>query len=98
MLNLRIEKVRFQVLTTASMKMRVLWDIVPGSFVEVDGHFRTAYSLHCHGQSTYVPLYILLILLYSIYITLEPGSSGSIVSGYGLDDRAIEVRSLAEAK
>jgi hypothetical protein len=28
----------------------------------------------------------------------EPGSSGSIVSGYGLDDRAIEVRSLAEAK
>jgi hypothetical protein len=28
----------------------------------------------------------------------EPGSSGSIVSGYGLDDRAIEVRSPAEAK
>jgi hypothetical protein len=28
----------------------------------------------------------------------EPGSSVSIVSGYGLDDRAIEVRSLAEAK
>jgi hypothetical protein len=27
----------------------------------------------------------------------EPGSSVSIVSGYGLDDRAIEVRSLAEA-
>jgi hypothetical protein len=27
-----------------------------------------------------------------------PGSSVSIVSGYGLDDRAIEVRSLAEAK
>jgi hypothetical protein len=26
----------------------------------------------------------------------EPCSSGSIVSGYGLDDRAIEVRSLAE--
>jgi hypothetical protein len=26
------------------------------------------------------------------------GSSGSIVSGYGLDDRAIEVRSPAEAK
>jgi hypothetical protein len=28
----------------------------------------------------------------------EPGSSVSVVSGYGLDDRAIEVRSLAEAK
>jgi hypothetical protein len=27
----------------------------------------------------------------------EPGSSVSIVSGYGLDDRAIEVRSPAEA-
>jgi hypothetical protein len=28
----------------------------------------------------------------------EPGSSVSIVLGYGLDDRAIEVRSPAEAK
>jgi hypothetical protein len=28
----------------------------------------------------------------------EPGSSVSVVSGYGLDDRAIEVRSQAEAK
>jgi hypothetical protein len=28
----------------------------------------------------------------------EPGSSGSIVSGYGLDHRAIEVRSPAEAR
>jgi hypothetical protein len=28
----------------------------------------------------------------------EPGSSGSIVSGYGLQDRAIEVRSSTEAK
>jgi hypothetical protein len=32
------------------------------------------------------------------YKLREPGSSGSIVSGYGLDDRAIEVRSPAEAK
>jgi hypothetical protein len=29
---------------------------------------------------------------------MEPGSSVSIVSGYGLDYRAIEVRSPAEAK
>jgi hypothetical protein len=28
----------------------------------------------------------------------EPGSSVSIVSGYGLDDRTIEVRSPARAK
>jgi hypothetical protein len=28
----------------------------------------------------------------------EPGSSGSAVSDYGLDDRAIDVRSLAGAK
>jgi hypothetical protein len=33
-----------------------------------------------------------------VQFILEPGSSGSIVSGYGLDDRAIEVRSPAEAK
>jgi hypothetical protein len=31
-------------------------------------------------------------------IAEEPGSSGSIVSGYGLDDRAIGVRSPAGAK
>jgi hypothetical protein len=30
--------------------------------------------------------------------TWEPGSSGSIVSNYGLDDRAIGVRSPAGAK
>jgi hypothetical protein len=33
---------------------------------------------------------------WSIY--MSRASSGSIVSDYGLDDRAIEVRSLAEAK
>jgi hypothetical protein len=31
-------------------------------------------------------------------ILLEPGSSVNVVSGYGLGDRAIEVRSQAEAK
>jgi hypothetical protein len=33
----------------------------------------------------------------STYVT-DPGSSVSIVSGYGLDDRAIDVRTPAEAK
>jgi hypothetical protein len=37
----------------------------------------------------------LLIMLCNLY---EPGSSGSIVSDYGLDDRAIGVRSPAGAK
>jgi hypothetical protein len=31
-------------------------------------------------------------------VSCEPGSSGSIVSGYGLDDRTIGVRSPTEAK
>jgi hypothetical protein len=35
---------------------------------------------------------------HATYLGCEPGSSVSIVSGYGLDDRAIEVRSPAEAK
>jgi hypothetical protein len=32
------------------------------------------------------------------YVTVSRGSSVGIVCGYGLDDRAIEVRSPAEAK
>jgi hypothetical protein len=36
--------------------------------------------------------------LEEIIYSTTPGSSGSIVSDYGLDDRAIEVRSPAEAK
>jgi hypothetical protein len=32
------------------------------------------------------------------HIKGEQGSSVSIVAGYGLDDQAIEVRSLAEVK
>jgi hypothetical protein len=46
---------------------------------------------------------IVLCLEYYLFVVInaregEPGSSVSIVPGYGLDDRAIEVRSLAEAK
>jgi hypothetical protein len=36
----------------------------------------------------------IILVLYLV----EPGSSVSIVSGYGLDDRAIEFRSSAETK
>jgi hypothetical protein len=38
------------------------------------------------------------ILQWTQCYPFEPGSSVSIVSGYGLDDRAIEFRSPAEAK
>jgi hypothetical protein len=34
----------------------------------------------------------------TVHNNLGPGSSVSVVSGYGLDDRAIEVRSPAEAR
>jgi hypothetical protein len=33
-----------------------------------------------------------------VYTITEPGSSVNIVPGYGLEDRAIEVRSPAKAK
>jgi hypothetical protein len=32
------------------------------------------------------------------HIACEPGSSGSMVSDYGLEDRAIDIRSPAETK
>jgi hypothetical protein len=41
---------------------------------------------------------ILIYFIIVIYCEDEPGSSVSIVSGYGLDDRAIDFRSRAEAK
>jgi hypothetical protein len=46
------------------------------------------------------PLALLLLLLLYLFLfwLKEPGSSGSIVSDYGLDDRAIGVRSPAGAK
>jgi hypothetical protein len=65
--------------------------------------------LMCRGLIGQVKLYIILMLYFPRHLftinsltlsTLiwEPGSSGSTVSDYGLDDRAIEVRSPAGAK
>jgi hypothetical protein len=46
-----------------------------------------------------LPLPLNALIISRIYdITGEPRSSVSIMSGYGLDDRAIEIRSSAEAK
>jgi hypothetical protein len=42
----RLLIVRFKAVTTASMKMRALWDITPCSLVGVHGRFRSAYFLH----------------------------------------------------
>jgi hypothetical protein len=39
-----------QVLTAASLKMTLLWDIAPCSLLEADSHFRGAYNLHHHGD------------------------------------------------
>jgi hypothetical protein len=38
--------VRFQVLTTASMKMTLFWDVAPCSHVEASRRLRDAYCLH----------------------------------------------------
>jgi hypothetical protein len=43
-------------------------------------------------------LYHLINIYVCYYHICEPCSSVSIVSGYGLDDRVIEVRFLAEEK
>jgi hypothetical protein len=43
--------VRYQVLTAASMKMTVFWDVAPCSLVEVYRRFRGAYFLH-HGATS----------------------------------------------
>jgi hypothetical protein len=40
------DKLRFQVLTAASMKMAVFWVVTLCSLVEVYRHFRGAYCLH----------------------------------------------------
>jgi hypothetical protein len=50
MVNIRLNYVRFQVLTAASMKFRVLWDVAPYSHVEVDPCFRDTYGLHHQGD------------------------------------------------
>jgi hypothetical protein len=52
----------------------------------------------CHRRAPCLTRGCVCDLLGSRSICGEPGSSVSIVSGYGLDDRAIEVRFPAEAK
>jgi hypothetical protein len=60
----------------------------------------TASALERGGWSASRPDIVkYLIVIYYVYLYYEePGSSVSVVSGYRLDDRAIEVRSPAEVK
>jgi hypothetical protein len=41
---------RFQVLTVASLKFRVFWDVAPCSHIEVGRRFRGAYYLYHQGD------------------------------------------------
>jgi hypothetical protein len=45
-----LKLVTFQVLTAASMRFRVLWDVAPCSYVEVHRRFRGAYCLYHQGD------------------------------------------------
>jgi hypothetical protein len=47
---LRLMKLRFQVVTATSMKMAVFWDVAPCSLIDTDRHFRGAYCLHHQGD------------------------------------------------
>jgi hypothetical protein len=69
--------------------------------------FGSLYKIFCHLESLLITFYITHTKCSDISPSVLPnvpthfrsrGSSDSIVSGYGLDDRAIEVRSPAEAK
>jgi hypothetical protein len=42
--------VRFQVLTAASMKFRVFWNVAPCGLIGVDQGFRGVYCLHHQGD------------------------------------------------
>jgi hypothetical protein len=42
--------VRNQVLTAASMKITIFWDVAPCSLVEVYRRFRGAFCLHYQGD------------------------------------------------
>jgi hypothetical protein len=47
---------------------------------------------------TILSVVIVVVMIVVVVVVVEPGSSVSIVPGYGLVERAIGVRSQAEAK
>jgi hypothetical protein len=71
--------VRFQVLTAASVKLTVLWDMAPSSLIEADRRFRSAYCLHHQHRFTCKRLHgdisqkaVVFILATSIHIFVRP--------------------------
>jgi hypothetical protein len=44
------DPVRFHVLTAASIKFTVFWDILPYSKIDIDRRFRGAFCLHYQGD------------------------------------------------
>jgi hypothetical protein len=60
--------------------------------------YRAQCSGHTCGTTRLKPSSKYFILWLTCVLMCKPGSSVSIVSGYGLDDRAISIRSPAEAK
>jgi hypothetical protein len=90
--------VRVQVLTAASMKTRVLLYTALCSPVGIHRSLRGAYCLHHQSDHSNDNAFCIHIYTFFLCSSKEPGSSGSIVSDYGLDDRAIGVRSQARAE
>jgi hypothetical protein len=58
---LKRRDVRFQVLTAASMKVTVVWDVAPCSLVDIDLRFRGAYCLHHQGNESFTTFMIIFI-------------------------------------
>jgi hypothetical protein len=51
-------KSQFIVITAASMKFRIFWDVAPCSHVEVDWRFRGAYCLHHYSSPWWWSIYL----------------------------------------
>jgi hypothetical protein len=90
--------VKFQALRAASLKMTAFYDIEPCCLVEVNRRFRDAYS-----AASIIRAMMKTVRTYETSVYFETTlryiySSGSIVSDYGLDDRAVGVRSPAAVR
>jgi hypothetical protein len=79
--------VRCQVLTAASMKMTVFWDVALCSLVEVDGRFRSAYFLRDQSSSvTMTALIMEAVNTYETSVNLYESTRRNIPEGYHLLD------------
>jgi hypothetical protein len=106
-----IPYMRFQILTAASMKITSFWDTA--SIIKAMKAVRTSETMvyfnettwrhipeGCHLHNTvFLKIYVFIYCFwYSVTQMWAGVAQVSVVSGYGLDDPAIEVRSPAEAK